>query len=475
MNSPKVSVVIPAYKQAEYLSSTIQSVLNQTYANFEVIVVNDASPDNTTEVVQQFHDPRLKYIIHERNQMLPAARNTGMRASSGEIIALLDADDLFHPDKLAAHVAYLAQHPEIGVTYNARFEIDAQGQPLSIWRPPMSTSLPDFVVGFPFAPSDMVLRREWAFKIDLFDESYVVFSEDLDINCRLALAGCQFASIDQPLNYRRYHPNRVIKNIKGRLDSAIRALDTTFNDPRCPDAVKNLRHEAYRNHYLDRAYCALAQNETALGQQYLCAAMDNDPTLLAQDAAALLNFLIVTGIHDGGDHETALQRIFAQLPPDLAWVAHQSRWAIGQGYLWRGVKSMLWEQVEEGAIHLAKAAEFGTRLDETFLRSLTDQFISYEDEFGTEATHQALRTIAHHLRPLGSRPQISWLQGCYWFNHAFLTYQAGRYSQVPADVLRAIINDSSYIANRGILRILFHALVPLWRPKLDENMQLAWM
>lgn len=58
MKSPKVSVVIPAYKQAEYLSSTIQSVLNQTYANFEVIVVNDASPDNTTEVVQQFHDPR---------------------------------------------------------------------------------------------------------------------------------------------------------------------------------------------------------------------------------------------------------------------------------------------------------------------------------------------------------------------------------------------------------------------------------
>jgi glycosyltransferase involved in cell wall biosynthesis len=473
MNSPKVSVVIPAYKQAEYLGSTIQSVLNQTYTNFEVIVVNDASPDNTTEVVQQFQDPRLKYIIHERNQMLPAARNTGMRAAKGEIIALLDADDLFHPNKLAAHVAYLAQHPEIGVTYNARFDVDAKGNPLSLWRPRTSTSLPDFVLGFPFAPSDMVLRREWAFKVDLFDESYVVFSEDLDINCRLALAGCQFAGINQPLNYRRYHANRVIRNIKGRLDSAIRALDTTFADPRCPAAVKNLRHEAYRNHYLDWAYCALAQHETVLGQQYLCEAIHHDPALLAQDAAALINFLIVTAVHDGGDHETGLQRIFAQLPPDLAWVARHSQWAIGQGYLWRGVKSILWHHEDEGASYLARAAQLGTRLDETFLRSLTDQFISYEAEFGPEATRQVLRSISRHLNLLGSHTQISWLQGCYWFNHAFRAYSAGLYTQVPVDVLRAVLNDSSYVVNRGILRILFHAVVPVRRPKLDEYGQFA--
>src|SRR4051812_26242675 len=149
MNSPKVSVVIPAYKQAEYLGHTIQSVLAQTYPNFEVIVVNDASPDNTTEVVKQFDDPRLKYIIHEKNQMLPAARNTGMRAATGEIIALLDADDLFHPEKLETHVAYLAQHPEIGVTYNAHFDMDAQEKLLNLWRPPTEVSLADFVLGFP--------------------------------------------------------------------------------------------------------------------------------------------------------------------------------------------------------------------------------------------------------------------------------------------------------------------------------------
>ncbi|CAN5491722.1 hypothetical protein BH10CHL1_BH10CHL1_34080 [soil metagenome] len=459
MNSPKVSVVIPAYKQAEYLGRTIQSVLAQTYSNFEVIVVNDASPDNTTEVVNQFDDPRLKYIIHEQNRMLPAARNTGMRASTGEIIALLDADDLFHPDKLAAHVAYLAQHPEIDVTYNAHFDMDAKEKLLNLWRPRTQVGLPDFVLGFPFAPSDMVLRREMAFKVDLFDESYVVFSEDLDINCRLALAGCQFAGIDRPLNYRRYHPGRVIKNVTGRLESALRALDTTFNDARCPQAVQALRHEAYRNHYLDWAYCALTQNETALGQKYLCEAIDCDKTLLARDAANLLDFFIVTAIHDGGDHETSLQRIFAQLPEEYQWIARHSQWAIAQGYLWRGVRNIIWKQSKEGDVQLTKAAQLGVRLDELFLRMLTDQLISYEAEFGAEATYEALQQLSKRLQPIGSAPQIRWLQGCYWFNHAFKAYRSGHYSEVPADVLRAMRKDTTYILNRGMLSILVQSIV----------------
>src|SRR5512145_2950370 len=123
MQSPLVSVVIPSYNQAEFLADAIQSVLHQTYQNFEIIVVNDASPDNTDEVMKQFTDPRIKYIVHEKNQRLPATRNTGMNASQGEIIALLDADDLFHPEKLEAHVNFLKEHPEVGVSYNARFDL----------------------------------------------------------------------------------------------------------------------------------------------------------------------------------------------------------------------------------------------------------------------------------------------------------------------------------------------------------------
>ena len=97
MNShPLITVVIPAYNQANYLAAAIQSVLAQSYPNWELLVVNDASPDATNQIVGQFSDPRVRLLIHEQNRGLPAARNTGMRAAQGDIIALLDADDRFH-------------------------------------------------------------------------------------------------------------------------------------------------------------------------------------------------------------------------------------------------------------------------------------------------------------------------------------------------------------------------------------------
>src|ERR1041385_3866377 len=99
MNSPKVSVIIPTYNHAEYLPEAIQSVLEQTYPDFELLIVNDGSTDHTGEVVQQFTDPRIHYLEQE-NRGATAARNTGICASSGELIALLDADDLWHPEKL---------------------------------------------------------------------------------------------------------------------------------------------------------------------------------------------------------------------------------------------------------------------------------------------------------------------------------------------------------------------------------------
>ena len=202
---PKVSVIIPAYNQADYLAAAIESVLHQRYADWELIVVNDASPDQTNAIVAQYidNDPRIRLIVHEQNRGLPAARNTGLRAAQGEIFMLLDADDLFHVDKLAAHVVLLDADPTIGVSYNARYEINQGGEILTLWRPVTTATFADMVCGFPFAPSDMVIRREWAFRVNLFDESYVAMSEDLDINCRLGLAGCRFVGIDQPLNYRR--------------------------------------------------------------------------------------------------------------------------------------------------------------------------------------------------------------------------------------------------------------------------------
>ena len=304
MHQSAVSIIIPAYNQAEYLGDAIQSVLNQTYRNFELIIVNDASTDNTYEVVKQFNDPRIKYILHENHRMLPAARNTGIRASSGDIIGCLDADDLYHPQKLEKHLDFLEKNPDIGITYNSRFEIDSSGNLLGIVEAPPIVDLSDFVLGFPFAPSDMIARRDWLFRVNLFDESYVFYSEDLDIYCRLALAGCKFANVGGNLNYRRRHPGRIIYNIADRLEAAIRALETAFSDPRCTPEIQSLRSKALGKTFLIWSYWALSQNEVMLGWDLTRKAVLSDPSYFDNDGQKYLEFMIFMSVLNGDEHET---------------------------------------------------------------------------------------------------------------------------------------------------------------------------
>src|SRR3989441_12309052 len=112
---PYVSVVIPVYNGERYLADAIQSVRDQTYQNFEVIVVDDGSTDGSAEVAQSFGEA-IRYV-HQANGGVCKARNTGMAVARGGYLAFLDQDDLWLPDKLATQVAYLDSHPEVGAVY----------------------------------------------------------------------------------------------------------------------------------------------------------------------------------------------------------------------------------------------------------------------------------------------------------------------------------------------------------------------
>ncbi len=106
-----ISVIIPTYNEAALLLRAVQSALDQTFPPNEVIVVDDASSDGTAAALATVDDPRLKVIVHEQNSGAAAARNTGIQAAHGEWIAFLDADDLWHPEKLARQMDYLSRHP----------------------------------------------------------------------------------------------------------------------------------------------------------------------------------------------------------------------------------------------------------------------------------------------------------------------------------------------------------------------------
>jgi glycosyltransferase involved in cell wall biosynthesis len=116
-DKPLVSIIIPAYNAGRYIREAVDSALAQTYKNCEVIVVDDGSSDNTRQVLAPYIDAgKIKYIYQE-NKGLAGARNTGIKNSSGEYIALLDADDIFLPTKLEHQVSYLKTHPECDISY----------------------------------------------------------------------------------------------------------------------------------------------------------------------------------------------------------------------------------------------------------------------------------------------------------------------------------------------------------------------
>lgn len=122
--APFVSIVIPSYNRAHLLGRAIRSVLNQTYKNFEVIVVDDASTDDTAEIVKTFKDDRIQYILHDANAGGAAARNTGIRASRGEYIAFQDSDDEWFPEKLEKQMTLFEQvSAETGVVYTGFWRV----------------------------------------------------------------------------------------------------------------------------------------------------------------------------------------------------------------------------------------------------------------------------------------------------------------------------------------------------------------
>lgn len=107
---PTVSVIIPTYNRAHLVARAIQSVLDQTYQDFEIIVVDDASTDNTEAVIQQYDDSRIVYLKHEVNSGGAAARNTGIRHARGQYIAFLDSDDEWLPIHLGQRISYFTSH-----------------------------------------------------------------------------------------------------------------------------------------------------------------------------------------------------------------------------------------------------------------------------------------------------------------------------------------------------------------------------
>lgn len=216
----EVAVIIPTYNQARYIGSTIETVQRQTFSDWELFVVDDGSTDKTDEIVRGFlGDERIHYI-RQLNQERAVARNKGVEQSSAPYIAFLDADDLWHPEKLAKQVKAIKAQPDVGLCYTLTDTIEREGKRLQ------KTGRSRTYAGMVFDQllrsnfiinSSVLLRRGSLMKVGLFDNYLPVFgSEDWDLWLRIARQ-YPVCLVDEELTFYRVHPentthDRVLKS-----------------------------------------------------------------------------------------------------------------------------------------------------------------------------------------------------------------------------------------------------------------------
>jgi glycosyltransferase involved in cell wall biosynthesis len=228
MNRPAVSVVIPTYGHRDWVVATLESVLAQSFRDFEIVVVNDGSPDDTAALVKPYvEDGRVLYV-EQRNAGQSAARNRGIGCARGEFIALLDDDDLWPPDKLAWQVDALREDPSIGVVAGVAEFIDAEGRPLHVTP---------FVEELPFSslfrhcpitsPGQTLIRRALLDEIGGLDET-VAGVDDWDLWFKLAARSRFVMRRRIALRYRRHEGNA--SHQVGRLYAAARVVAARHAD-----------------------------------------------------------------------------------------------------------------------------------------------------------------------------------------------------------------------------------------------------
>jgi glycosyltransferase involved in cell wall biosynthesis len=243
--TPLVSIVLPTYNGSRYLEQAIQSCRAQTYTNWELIVVDDASTDSTPEIVARLskQEPRIRYVRHDENRKLPAALNTGFRNATGEYFTWTSDDNRYRPDALRAMVDVLEAHPEQDLVYADYSVIDANDQPVR----EVLLKGPEWLLKDNYVGACFLFRRKVFEALSGYDER-LFLAEDYDFWLR-AWASFRLGHLKANLYLYREHA-QSLTGTKNReiLKSTKRVLDQ--NLPRVA---------AGRPAFLVEGYCTLAR------------------------------------------------------------------------------------------------------------------------------------------------------------------------------------------------------------------------
>jgi glycosyltransferase involved in cell wall biosynthesis len=268
---PFVSVIIPTYNRARLLGRAIQSILNQTYPNFEIIIVDDCSSDNTENVVRSLCDERIRYIRQEKNTGAVVARNRGIKAAIGEYVAFQDSDDEWLPEKLEKQMkAFEIGPPDLGVVYTSYWRID-RGR--GVYWPPSylkqtygrihDALLENNFIDTPTA----VVRKECFEKVGLFEN--LPRLQEWDLWLRISKR-YSFGHVNEPLVNAYLQPDSISRNMNASVIAREYILKKYFKE--ISKKPRLLRH-----HYFEIGTLHCLNGEIESGRSYFLKAIRINP------------------------------------------------------------------------------------------------------------------------------------------------------------------------------------------------------
>jgi glycosyltransferase involved in cell wall biosynthesis len=297
---PKVSVNISCYNSEPYIYETIKSVLDQTFGDFEIIVIDDGSTDNTEKILKSFHDERIKYLYQD-NRGLAAARNRALSLSSGEYIAFLDHDDIWLPSKLEKQVLLLETRKDVSLVYSNFFRIFPNGRKVLVLkkRQPEGMIFEPLLYNYPIGLLTAVVRKQVLEElVDIFDENLKIL-EDYDVFMRV-LYRHKAAYIKEPLATHRIHGNRATLMFQDRYADEYSYVAKKFEklDPFFMKKYSRALIHLYGNISHLRAKMAMTKQDKIAARGYLSTYKVKGAKFLLLYLLAFLPPMVWNKLHD---------------------------------------------------------------------------------------------------------------------------------------------------------------------------------
>jgi glycosyltransferase involved in cell wall biosynthesis len=205
---------MPVYNGESFLREAVQSILGQTFTDFEFLVINDGSSDRSAVIMDSFDDPRIRPVHNERNLGLIATLNKGLDLARGEFVARMDQDDISLPERLERQIAFLATHPGIGFCGTWFRKFGAQGNKVVRWETEPDAVRAAMLFSSPLAHPTVMLRRQAFVSRKLYYDADYPSAEDYELWVR-AMSFMDVANLPEVLLHYRVHPDQITQRLSG--------------------------------------------------------------------------------------------------------------------------------------------------------------------------------------------------------------------------------------------------------------------